>query len=168
MKSIKDLIIENTLTDEKYIIKKFIDDNYKVNGRLDIKQTKNGYVVNCAGDLGVKNTDLLELTNGLFKFGTIWGGFSCFGCSKLTSLEGAPEEVEKEFNCRHCRALTSLKGAPKKVHDFDCMYCKSLKTLEGAPEWVQRHFVCSACGERFTVDEIHKVCTIHKPTSITR
>ena len=38
----------------------------------------------------------------------------CTNCTSLTSLEGAPEEVEI-LNCSNCTSLQSLKGLPKKI-----------------------------------------------------
>ena len=47
------------------------------------------------------------------RFGVVRG---CFNCEKnlLTSLVGAPEEVEEYFECSG-NHLTSLEGAPRKV-----------------------------------------------------
>lgn len=71
-----------------------------------------------------------------------WGDdFDCSG-NNLTSLEGAPREVEGSFYCR-VNKLTSLKGAPIKVGgDFDCSN-NNLTSLEGAPREVAGNFDCS-------------------------
>lgn len=60
-----------------------------------------------------------------------------FKCSdnNLTTLEGAPAYVGKDFDCSSNRNLISLKGAPTVVRgDFDTMDCRKLKSLEGIGE----------------------------------
>ena len=53
------------------------------------------------------------------KFGKVIGDFICDN-NKLTSLEGAPQEVGGKFDCRD-NQLTSLVGAPQEVgEDFGC------------------------------------------------
>ena len=75
------------------------------------------------------------------RFGVVTGGFYC-SYNKLTSLEGAPQEVGGDFNCSDNK-LPSLEGAPKKVDgDFYCSYNK-LTSLEGAPQEVGGNFSCS-------------------------
>ena len=67
-----------------------------------------------------------------------------FYCSnnQLTSLEGAPLEVNGDFDCSD-NNLTSLKGAPKKVgRNFWCI-SNNLTTLEGAPQKVGGFFTCN-------------------------
>ncbi len=74
------------------------------------------------------------------KFGKVSGEFDC-SSNKLTSLEGAPQEVGGGFDCNYTY-LTSLKGAPQKVGgNFFCSYNK-LTSLEGAPQEVGGDFVC--------------------------
>ena len=73
--------------------------------------------------------------------------FSCYDCTSLTSLKGAPKEVGKNFSCYNCTSLTSLEGAPKEVGgDFSCFNCTSLTSLEGAPKEVGGHFYCNDCA----------------------
>ena len=53
------------------------------------------------------------------RFGKVSGDFYCEN-NNLTSLEGAPQEVDLDFNCRY-NSLTSLEGAPQVVGgDFIC------------------------------------------------
>ena len=50
------------------------------------------------------------------------GGFIC-SHSQLTSLAGAPEKVAF-FDCSFCKGITSLEGAPKEVNgDFCAVGC---------------------------------------------
>jgi len=94
------------------------------------------------------------------QFGTIKGDFIC-ARNKLTSLEGAPQEIGGHFNCSNNKLtslkgapkestgaficynnkLTSLKGSPQEVGNFDC-HNNKLTSLEGAPQEVG-HFICS-------------------------
>ena len=74
------------------------------------------------------------------KFGKVVGNFDCLG-NKLTTLEGAPQEVGGYFDCRE-NNLTSLEGAPQVVGGkFDCSY-NNLTSLEGAPQEVGGDFNC--------------------------
>ena len=74
------------------------------------------------------------------RFGVVEGGFRCYN-NLLTSLVGAPREVERHFSCSDNR-LTSLVGAPEKVRvDFHCDN-NLLTSLEGAPREVGFSFNC--------------------------
>jgi hypothetical protein len=62
--------------------------------------------------------------------------------NKLSTLEGSPKEVGRNFICA-CSKLTTLLGSPKKVGgNFDCS-SNNLTTLEGSPESVAGYFDCS-------------------------
>ena len=62
------------------------------------------------------------------------GYFKC-SYNKLTTLEGAPAYIGKDFDCSSNNNLISLKGAPTVVRgDFDNMDCRKLKSLEGIGE----------------------------------
>jgi len=74
------------------------------------------------------------------RFGVVTGDFIC-SSNKLTSLEGAPQEVGGYFDCFH-NELTSLEGAPKKVGGgFGC-YNNNLTSLRDAPHEVGGRFYC--------------------------
>ena len=127
------------------IIEKFIKDNYKVAGKLNIKEVDNKYIVDYRGNVEVSNIKIEQLTNGFFEWGKV-GGFSCSFCESLKSLQGAPKEVGRDFSCSSCKSLTSLQGAPERVGgSFSCSYCESLTSLEGAPEKVDGYFNCGSC-----------------------
>ena len=126
-------------------IKDYINTNYIAKGELTFKQTNGGYIVNCYGDVIVKNRNIEKLTDG-FMWGEVKGNFDCTQCSNLKSLEGAPEKVGRNFYCGGCNSLTSLEGAPKEVgEDFYCKNCPNLTSLEGAPKKVGGSFSCSYC-----------------------
>ena len=116
-------------------------------------------LVDIDGDFNCTDENLKDFKG--VKFGVVRGDFYCrrnqltslegapqevegsFDCSRnqLTSLEGAPQEVRGDFDCRHNK-LTSLVGAPQEVgFDFDCDDNK-LTSLEGAPRVVRRYFSC--------------------------
>ena len=126
MKSLK-LHFESLLDDDdefygiehdKKVIENWIESNYNIKGKLTIAD---GFVVNCSGDVGVKNKSITSLTNGLFRWRNVEKSFWCSGCKNLTSLEGGPEEVGRDFYCYDCEKLTSLKGAPKEIgNNFSC------------------------------------------------
>jgi hypothetical protein len=95
------------------------------------------------------------------RFGVVEGYFDCrdnqltslegapqevedFYCAdnQLTSLEGSPQKVGGDFFCND-NQLTSLKGAPQKIgEEFDCRN-NQLTSLDGAPQEVGEGFICS-------------------------
>jgi hypothetical protein len=123
------------------------------------KVTDEGFV-DVDGDFDCSGKDIKDFMG--IKFGKISGSFLC-GNNKLTSLEGAPQEVGGYFEC-YSNQLTSLEGAPQKIggyflcsnnkltslvgapqevgEGFDCRY-NQLTSLEGAPQEVGGYFVCS-------------------------
>ena len=155
MKSIKNYLNES-IENEDYLnesvldmegdkaeILKWIRDNYTITGRLSI--TKD-FVVNCTGNVFIKNESITSLTNGMFKWGKINKNFTCGWSKELRTLKGAPEYVGVSFGCVLCKNLETLEGAPKYVGlDFNCSLCDNLTNLEGAPKEVGRHFECSRC-----------------------
>ena len=96
------------------------------------------YFNRVVGYFGCYNNELTSLEGAPREVGR---DFICFS-NKLTSLEGAPEKVGGNFDCSHNK-LTSLEGAPERVGgDFNCAY-NNLTSLEGAPKKVGRDFVCA-------------------------
>lgn len=89
------------------------------------------------------NVNLNERLNGKkipIKFDRIEGYFDISN-NNLTTLEGCPKVVVKDFNCSKNK-LVSLFDAPTEVGDFDCSY-NQLKTLSYAPKEVKGSFNCS-------------------------
>ena len=132
---------------DKEAIENWLNDNYKITGRLTIKDISGDIVIGCTGSVEVKNIlRINSLTNGMFRWGVVRHYFDCVNCYELTSLEGAPEKVGGYFNCTYCRKLTSLEGAPKEVGGwFACSSCGELTSLEGAPMTVKGDFDCDNC-----------------------
>ena len=146
MKSLKEVLLEKleNANVARTAVEEYINDNYDIKGILTYENVNGIYVVNCNGNVEVKNKKIEKLTDG-FVWGNVNGEFDCRRCLNLTSLEGAPKEVNKDFLCALCTHLTSLKGAPKRVDgEFNCSYCRGLKTLEGAPKKVGS-FYCHYC-----------------------
>ena len=147
MKPLKESIFNNVddiVNDDTVLFEQFLKDNYQIDGTYIIKNS----VIDVMGDVRVKNKNIESLTNGLFRFGKVDGGFFCSGCENLKSLEGAPKEVGRDFSCDNCSSLKSLNGAPKKVGgDFVCGGCPKLKSLEGASKEVGGNFSCAHCWD---------------------
>jgi hypothetical protein len=95
-------------------------------------------LVDVEGDFDCSSERLKTLSG--VKFGKVSGYFYCQR-NKLTSLEGAPQEVGGDFDCSN-NQLTSLEGAPQEVgRNFYCSY-NQLTSLEGAPQEVGVDFYC--------------------------
>lgn len=71
-----------------------------------------------------------------------YGEFNC-QFKNLTSLEGAPSEINGSFFCGNNK-LKSLKGSPNKVTlDFGCS-SNNLVTFEGGPKEIGRDIFCDS------------------------
>ena len=74
------------------------------------------------------------------RFGVVAVYFYC-AHNQLTSLEGAPQEVGRDFLCND-NSLTSLEGAPQNVNGaFNCSD-NQLTSLKGSPQRVDGDFLC--------------------------
>ena len=128
---------------DKKVVEEWIKDNYKIYGKLTISDD---LVVDCSGEVHIKNKSIESLTNGLFRWGGVSGEFNCSFCNNITTLEGAPKCVGGYFNCTGCKNLTTLEGAPEEVGwSFVCNRCNNLTSLKGAPEKVGGDFYCNKC-----------------------
>ena len=126
---------EDSLTPEQHeFLKKCVIGSYKVVDGL----------VNVEGNVDFRSSKILDFMG--IKFGKVTGHFSCYNCTDLTSLEGAPHTVGGDFTCSGCTRLASLKGAPQAVSvDFYCYDCTSLTSLKGAPSSIGGNFSCNGC-----------------------
>lgn len=146
----------------EYEVRKFLEENYEFENSLfstpysiNIFEGTDGLLVVdvIKGNVYLKNLGAEKLTNGLFRFGEISGGFYIETAPRLNSLEGAPEKCKgfycvnsalttlegapescKYFRCDHCMNLKNLKGAPKSCNSISCGWCPKIKSLEGAPD----------------------------------
>jgi hypothetical protein len=116
-------------------------------------------LVDVYGDFHCPSQGLTDLKGIIF--GKIEGSFDCSN-NRLTSLEGAPQEVGGGFDCSrnllkslegaakkvgtsflcYGNQLTSLEGSPRRTMSFYC-YHNDLTSLKGAPEIVHGFFDCS-------------------------
>ena len=92
------------------------------------------------GDVMIVNNKLNNLPK-LDKPLIVFGDFIC-SSNKLTSLEGAPQDVGGTFDCSGNK-LTSLEGAPEQVGENFICYSNKLTSLEGAPKKIDGNFSCS-------------------------
>ena len=113
----------------KLLCKKYNIKNYSINPDLSI---------DVEGSVDLYN---LKLSSLPLRFSIVGGGFFCQN-NNLTTLEGGPREVRKNFNC-HNNLLTTLDGSPREVGGyFDCS-SNRLTTLDGGPREVGGEFYCS-------------------------
>ena len=149
MKTLKCYIIESLIeyknTDiTQPAVEEYINTNYEIKGKLTVEDINGVCIVNCDGDITVKNKGIEKLTDG-FKWGKVKKLFNCSNCNNLKTLEGSPEEAW-DFYCASCRNLKSLEGGPKLIRSrFDCSNCNNLRSIEGAPRFVGGNFICSWC-----------------------
>ena len=73
-------------------------------------------LIDVDGDFDCSSKSLTDLKG--IKFGEVSGVFYCRN-NRLTSLEGAPQSVVRDFSCSN-NQLTSLEGAPQTVRIFYC------------------------------------------------
>ena len=120
MKTLYESLLDDDLinkTDEyiKDEIKAFLIENYK--GLMKISRNPNAdgkYEVSSSSNIGVKNKNITSLTNGVFIWTAVNGSFEVLDCKSLKSLEGAPEEVRRDFDCRGC-AIKFTEDDIKKI-----------------------------------------------------
>ena len=104
-------------------INQFLNDNFTNASKCKIseKPNKDGkFEVSSNGNVEVKNEYITSLTNGLFIWTNIQGGFICPDCNSLISLEGAPKEVGGDFYCRSCKGKFTEEDV-KKVSNVNGM-----------------------------------------------
>ncbi len=83
-----------------------------------------------------KDTEYGDLT------GKIYRGSIDVSSLELTSLEGAPKEVDGGFDCS-CNTLTSLEFSPEVVKGEFLCNLNQLTTLRHAPKIIYSSFDCS-------------------------
>ena len=112
---------------------------------LDKCSNRNWDVDTSTGEINVEGNFKCQPSNRLgfrgLRFGVVKGSFIC-DAAGLTSLEGAPKEVNGDFICSNNK-ITSLVGAPSIVGGYFTCYGNELTTLEGAPKEINRDFICS-------------------------
>jgi len=121
--------------------KLFLESNEDINSIckeysiMDYTVNKDGYV-----DVdGTVNLRYRSLTKLPLRFGKVTGYFYCYK-NQLTTLEGSPYWVGKNFDCSN-NELTTLEGGPKTV--ISRYYCSNnqLVNFKGFPEDYEGNYV---------------------------
>ena len=107
-----------------------------------ISKDRDGFTINFGKITGKFNCYDLGLTSLKGAPTEVDGDFWC-NSNKLTSLKGAPQKVSGSFGCSD-NYLTSLEGAPQKVGGTFSCYGNQLTSLKGAPQKVGKDFWCSS------------------------
>lgn len=172
MRTLNERLIESLLDDEDELvndnttlIEQFLNDNYIIKNTYTIK---NG-IVDVDGDVRISwdtQSDITELTNGMFEFGTINGDFIINDCINLKTLKGGPKRVKGDFLCNYCEKLksfeyapyeiegafvtidcgvTSLKGLPKRIKFIGLTQCDNLIDLDYIPD--ADKYILSDCAK---------------------
>ena len=91
MKSLKEALLNRpkNIDVARMVAEEYIKANYIIKGELTFENVNGAYIVDCDGDVYIKNEEIEKLTEG-FMWGKVDGRFSCDDCNNLTSLEGAP------------------------------------------------------------------------------
>ncbi len=96
-------------------------------------------LVDIEGDFRVHRQDLTDFKG--VRFGKVDGNFDC-SYNRITSLDGAPQEVGNNFHC-YDNQLTTLDGGPSIVKwDYNCSR-NNLASLKDATKLVNGYFDCS-------------------------
>lgn len=92
----------------------------------------NTLVIDVDGDVEFDVEDITQLP---YQFGTVTGDFSVGGMP-LTTLKGCPHTVGESFDCSHTD-ITSFEGGPRQVgRNYIAASCSMLTSLQGLPEVV--------------------------------
>ena len=128
--------------------------HFRIRGKIEYH---NDGSISVTGDVSLTDIGNAHLP---VRFRKVSGHFYCDD-SKLTSLEGSPQEVGDYFSCSG-NNIISLKGGPKKVGSD--LYCDRTKitSLEGAPEYVGGYFYCGNTPfyEQLIVDENTQISAV--------
>lgn len=140
MKKLNEYLYESLLDDEEELIKddtilieQFLNDNYIINGTYRIKNK----IVDVNGIIRISwdvQSDITNLTNEMFEFGTINGDFIINDCIKLKTLKGGPKKVNGDFSCSFCENLKSFEYAPYEIDGCFLADACNITTLKGLPK----------------------------------
>ena len=123
-------------------VKEWLEENYNISRcTYDIVTTKNDCVVNINGDIRMQvvKGGKPNLTNGMFRFGTVNGHFDA-NYQSLKNLEGSPRVVTGKFTIDNNNCEFTCEGGPDKVYAIklgtNCI------SLEGMPQEVETFMYC--------------------------
>ena len=108
-------ILSSTNSGIQYFIEKWFNEHVLTNVEWDVVKDKNGKFV-C---IEVKGNVVVNFYKDsafpeYIKFGHIEGSFECSHCH-LESMEGFPMQVDGDFTCFNCTKISSLDGIPKTI-----------------------------------------------------
>ena len=141
-------------------VKEWLEENYNISKcTYDIVTTKNDCVVNVNGDIRMQvvRGGKPNLTNGMFRFGTVNGHFDA-NYQSLKNLEGSPRVVTGKFTIDNNNCEFTCEGGPDKVYGIklgtNCI------SLEGMPQEVESFIYCQyskltslkGCGKAASYD----------------
>ena len=113
-------------------------------------------VIDVDGDV---EFDVEDITALPYQFGTVTGDFSVGGMP-LTTLKGCPHTVGESFECSHTD-ITSFEGGPKQVgRNYLAGGCKELVSLQGLPEVVPGILALAMSNYRSSTPAPVKVTTL--------
>lgn len=106
--------------------------------------------------------DVDILANEWFVWGTIENDFICYN-TQITSLEGAPQSVTRDFLCNYCQKLISLKGSPEFVGGNFFCNGTSIRSFDGISKTIKGILNYSDTLIKYnqnTKKELEKICNI--------
>jgi len=87
-------------------------------------------LIDVEGNFDMRSLSKFKMPEGI-EFGNISGGFSLYHAENITSLEGFPKTVGKDFEVQHCENLQSLEGGPQNVGGKYVCSGNDLTSLKG-------------------------------------
>lgn len=147
--------IENTLSvsDDDLaaeLITNWINDNWRVDGKLTIKFEGNTRVVDCSGNVRYPKTG--KITNDMFVWGNVMGDFVFNALNTDTNKVktfiglGLPRFVGGTLNLHSFTNVTNLEGLPDNVGSLHISGFKKLASLKGCPINVDNRFTITLCA----------------------
>lgn len=107
-------IIDSNNAGIKSVIEDWFRSNVENNIRPKVVKIGGKYShIDVEGDVIIKNYKGPTLPNYV-KFDKVSGDFICSN-SKLSSMNGFPTKVGKDFSCSNCPHITSLSGIPQYI-----------------------------------------------------
>lgn len=162
MKNLIDYINESVLSDIEdtlsvsnddlatELITNWINDNWRVDGKLTIKFEGNTRVVDCSGNVRYPKTG--KITNDMFVWGNVMGDFVFNALDTDTNKVktfiglGLPRFVGGTLNLHSFTNVTNLEGLPDNVGSLHISGFKKLASLKGCPINVDNRFTITLCA----------------------
>ena len=132
------------------LITNWINDNWRVDGKLTIKFEGNTRVVDCSGNVRYPKTG--KITNDMFVWGNVMGDFVFNALDTDTNKVktfiglGLPRFVGGTLNLHSFTNVTNLEGLPDNVGSLHISGFKKLASLKGCPINVDNIFTITLCA----------------------